>query len=804
VFVRKLLLLLVAASGTTDGYAQASGQAPEAERHAYAIEILRRGEHEAATEILRELYEQNPQYETYLYDYIVALSWSQNDAAALALEPQLDPEKTPLYVVDAVAKSARNAQARGTAVKWYLRAISIEPQNIEFRIGLALTHAEGGEYGEADAVFTALPREQRTTAGVLAAQAYIQRLAGQHVAALHAYEQLLEEYPDDPELLRGKALVLRDLLLPRQALALAETHPGILTPAEVQRLQVDALAIQLRLAADTIYPEELDGILLDETIEEIDTHLRSASESDALLALRFDRIAALAERNESQAAIDAFLDLDLPNTAIPPYVLAAAGKSYLQLEQPQRAAELLELAMAAPPIDIETELSLIYAYLDMDRYEDAATLKDATLAKYPMLLRSPDSTVVKGNEDRIRAEVVAAITESSIDRHEMAQQRLELLLADSPNNSDVRHELANIYRWRGWLDRSLYEYDQVLTMNDSLVYARAGRANTLLEAQNYRAVEATVEALESRPNPDPVVTQLAKRWTVHNRSQLVIAASGGESSGFTFGNRQRTVDAWWYTQPIRYNYRPFVHLHDAFSEFPEGDASRKRTGLGTEYRNGPWTARGELIFDREFSELGLAGDVDWRFSDRWQLSAQLAKNGSDTHLRGYRVAVESDTIAMAATLAMNESLRYSFGNRMTSFSDGNRLQALYANMYRRVLTRPRSLTHVTAEIYTGRNSRQDVNYYAPERDLTTMVGLEHDWRIRRRYDRMLLQRTAFQIGNYNQKGFGSGTLWRARYAIDLSLSETLNMELGVQRARNLYNGAPEYSTFYLITLQARL
>jgi biofilm PGA synthesis protein PgaA len=560
----------------------------------------------------------------------------------------------------------------------------------------------------------------------------------------------------------------------------------------------------LRLTAETVYPEELDGILLDETIDEIDTHLLSADESAAVLALRFDRIAALTERNEAQAAIDALHALNLPLDELPPYVLAAGGKAYLQIQEPQYAVDLLELAMASPPVDIETELSLIYAYLDMDRYEEAAALKDATLAKYPMLLRSPDSTVVKGNEDRMRAEVVAAITESSIDRHDAAQQRLEALLEDSPNNSDLRHELANIYRWRGWLERSLYEYNQVLTMNDTLVYARAGRANALLDAQEYRAVEDAIVSLQARPNPDPVVSQLAERWTLHNRSQLVISASSGESSGFTFGTDQRTVDAWWFTKPINYNYRAFVHLHDAFSEFPEGDANRQRTGVGTEYRSGPWTARGEVSFDREYSEIGVTGDLNWRYSDRWQIDAQVAQNSTDMPMRGYRVEVESNSVSLAATMTQSESLIYSFGTRYADFTDGNRYQAFYGNMYRRLLTRPRSLTHLTAELFTGSNSRQDVNYYAPERDLSAMVGVEHRLRIRRRYDRSIAQRTSFQAGRYNQDGFGSGTVWRARYGIEMSLSEAVNVEFAVQRSSNLYDGVREQMTFFMASVQARL
>lgn len=802
VFLRSLTILVAALACGTAALGQSS--VGDTDTHRRAVELLRAGDYDTAGAMLRELHERDPENPTWLYDYIVALAWSQQDQAAVDLEPQLDPAQTPVYVIDALAKSARNARAYDTAVQWYERAIALEPENLDFRIGLSLSYAEAGDYNRANAVFAALPREQRNSPPVLVAQAYIQRLGGQLIAALQAYDRLLENNPRDFDALRGKALVLRDLLLPQQALDLAAEHPGILTAAEIERLEVDALAVQLRLTAETVYPAELDGILLDATIEQIDLHLLDAAETAAVMALEYDRIAALTERNEAEKAIAAFDDLDVPLEEIPAYVLAAAGKAYLQLKQPQQAVRLLELAILVPPVDIETELALIYAYLDVDRYRDAAALTDATLIKYPMLLRAADSSVIKGNEDRMRAEIVAAIAASSIDEHETAQARLEGLLADSPNNSDVRHELANVYRWRGWLERSLFEYDQVLTMDDSLVYARVGRANTLLDSQEFEEVAATLASLESLGNPDPIVDQLSDRWSLHNRSELQVYAQSGESSGDTFGSAYHTVDAYWFTRPISYNFRGFVHLHDSYAEFPEGDAQRRRAGVGTEYRDGPWSARGELLFDQEYSNLGVAGDVDWRMNDQWLLSAQVASNSSDTPLRGYRVGVESDTFGVSATLSMNESVVYSFGLNHADFSDGNRYGAVYGNLFRRVMTRPRSLAHLTAEIFTSRNSVENVDYYAPKRDLTVMVGAVHDWRIRRRYDRMLSQRASLQVGEYRQSGYGSGSIWRAAYALELTLSEALFVELGVQRARNRYDGIPEYSTVFLATVQARL
>ena len=123
------------------------------------------------------------------------------------------------------------------------------------------------------------------------------------------------------------------------------------------------------------------------------------------------------------------------------------------------------------------------------------------LESQPLLLSSSDSPVVHGNEDRIRAEILVALADASIDQLVLAQTRLESLLSDAPNNSDLRHELANVYRSRGWLDGALFEYDQVLTMNDKLTYARVGKAHTQIDAQQFAAVDETVKAARRLGKP---------------------------------------------------------------------------------------------------------------------------------------------------------------------------------------------------------------------------------------------------------------------------------------------------------------
>lgn len=783
---------------------QAIASENAAEQHARAIALARAERFDEALPELASLHRANPDNALYLIDYAATLSWAERDREALELAPLIDFEAAPNYVIYAIAKSARNARDYATATALYSRARAVDSGNLDAHIGLALSLAEAGDYSGADAVFAALSAEQRRNQDVLIAQAYIQRLGGHLIAALHAYDRFLEQNPDHQDSLRGKALVLRELLLPTQALELAAAHPGILTRDEIDRLEVDALALQLRLAANTVYPEELDGQLLDQTITAIDEHLDNSTSDEAVLALRYDRIAALAERNMAEAAISSFEALGQPLDEIPAYVLAAGGKAYLQIERPLRALRLLERAVSLPPVDIETTFALIFAYLDLDRYEEAMNAVQQTIAQQPLLLQAPDSPVIRGNEDRIRAEIMAALAEASTDQLIQAQTRLETLLADAPNNADLRHELANVYRSRGWIDGAVFEYDQVLTMDEELVYARVGRAHTQLDAQRFRDVEATIESLTNTDAPDPIVEQLAERWQLHNRSELLIEASQSDSSGTTFGSDQYTVDSYWFTRPLRYNYRAFVHLHSASSEFPEGNGQRRRAGVGSEFRADRWSARGEWSGDRDTHSSSLAGSATWRMSDYWRINGALELDSNQTQLRAHRLGIESDLVGVSAEYTPHESSYYLFGTNTLDYSDGNTHESWFGSLIRRVLTRPRSITSFTADVSISRNDLQDVAYFSPRRDLGMLVGGTHEWRIRRRYDRLLVQRSTLQLGEYRQSGFRSGRLWRIGYAIEYRINNALLIELGAQRSRNFYDGAPEHDTSLVATFNARL
>jgi biofilm PGA synthesis protein PgaA len=776
----------------------------ESARHAQAVAWARAGQYDAALGVLEELRTAHPTNQSLLNDSILVLGWAERDQQVLDLAVSVDASEAPLEIARAIAKAARNRRLFGMAATWYERALAKAPADIDGRIGLALALADGGDSAAAQAALGALDTSAQSTVPVRLAQAYLDERSGDLIAALARYEDVLEVEPTHRGALRGKALVLRSLLLPSQALELAAAHPGILTEAEIARLRVDEIAVELRLAAKTPYPPEMRGELTAQTVTALDEYLAGAQDPGARNALELDRVVALADVNRYAEAVDAFEALPATDSALPPFVALAVSEAYRGVERPADALRVLEPTASANPRDVELAFALIHTYLDLEEYAAAYALTERLTSGAPLLNAEQGSTVVKGNPQRLRAELVAGVADAYGDQLVAAQTRFETLLADAPNNLDLRHELANVYRWRQWLDRSLFEYRQVLTVNADLLSARIGYGYAQIDAHQFPEVDTTVAELTADYGDEPAVQRLAEEWNLHNRSELTVVANSGESSGSTFGTDYYRVDTYWYTSPYAYRWRGLVHLHDAYAEFPEGDSERQRIGFGTEYRAERWTATGEISGGRDSGDLGVRGAVDWRLSDAWTLAGLVDLDSNDVPLRGARIGVEADAAQATALYTRHESLAGAIGTRFQSLSDGNAARYLFANGRQRIVNRPRWKVDVTGEVAASRAQRNDVVYFSPTRDTTVWAGLSHEGRLFRRYDRSLVQTASVAVGRYDQSGYSAGEVWRAEYGLRWQPGKRLAFGAGIERARMRYDGVPEYSTDFFATVRARL
>ena len=132
------------------------------------------------------------------------------------------------------------------------------------------------------------------------------------------------------------------------------------------------------------------------------------------------------------------------------------------------------------------------------------------------------------------------------------------------------------------------------------------------------------------------------------------------------------------------------------------------------------------------------------------------------------------------------------------FSDGNTRNSLFLRGRQRVVTLPTYKLNLDAEVFTSRNSAQNVAYYSPSRDLSVMVTANNIWRTFRRYDIIFTQQLNVAFGVYQQQSFDSGPIGYLQYLADFDVNEALTLRFGVRRSRNIYDGVSEYGTFYTL------
>jgi biofilm PGA synthesis protein PgaA len=362
--MRRIILSILApaivfASGIADG--ASVPDAEQTERHQQAVELARNGDFEKSLTLLADLRTGEPGNLDLLYDETVILNWAGFDERALANAESIDISTAPDYVLESVGKAARNMGRYDDAIRWYGELLRRAPDNLDARLGLAFSHADAGNPEEAYRLLESIPGEDPTQLYLDLAEAYVHERAGRLVEALASYQRVVEYDPENAAALRGMALVLRDLLLPSDALALAKQHPGILDKSEIEQLEADVAAMAIREGAEAQQPVSATGESTGDVLARINSLLADpAIRPEVRRRLEYDRIVALTDRGRTAEAIEAFEALDGDRSAQPVYVLVSASSAYLGERRPAEARRLLEHALQRAPGDLEIRFQLFW------------------------------------------------------------------------------------------------------------------------------------------------------------------------------------------------------------------------------------------------------------------------------------------------------------------------------------------------------------------------------------------------------------------------------------------------------------
>lgn len=761
---------------------------------------------EAAAKRLQRLKEQadrNPGNKAFLYDYMQALEEAGRDAELLALRPRVDLSSAPASVLARLGRAANNQKQFAAAVEIFQAALKQAPERADIIAGLSYALIDAGRPAEAQQLLESKQRLMDKQVPLLEAYAEALRAQREYTRALLVYDRILEIDPVNRNARRNRIFTVAQLGAPHRALELAEQSPGLLSGEELAALRGDRAAITARwgTAADQNSPDRFAST--DAALAE-NGKLLSPATGAVQRRLQFDRVVLLRNRYRMREAVQLHEELARTDGTIPAYVQVAAADAWLYLEEPEKARDLYQAALAQGDKTAAAKYGLFYAYNDAEQHEPAIGQIDRVVAEAPQKIRAYSPRTIADNPDYASAVSTAGAARGYQDRLADAQARLEGFRDQAPWNMEGREKLANLYAARGWPRKAEQDYLWILAAEPRDRAARTGHADTLRELRDWRPAEREALALDQEYPEDKQVQRVARLWRIHEMRELRVEAGTGSSSGSggPLGSREHQIESWLYSAPYKYDWRAFLHQYDASATFPEGDGHRRRLGAGAEYRISDWRATAEVSagYDDD-TDVGLSVEGDWWMNDHWNFEAAAETSTNDIPLQGRPSGVRGKSLRVGATYRVSESRRFAAGAQTIDFNDGNRRDILNASAFQRLITGPVFKLDGVLGLYTSKNSLDNAVYFNPESDFGVDLTLIGEQRLWRRYDRSFLHRLYLTLGTYQQKNFGSGEVAGIRYEHEWNLDDRLTILYGAQRTIHPYDGVREYMNYYNIAVR---
>ncbi|MDZ7668509.1 MAG: poly-beta-1,6 N-acetyl-D-glucosamine export porin PgaA [Gammaproteobacteria bacterium] len=771
------------------------------ERRQAAVLAARRGQLEEARQRLEELYRRNPAHRAVRMDLAVVAAWAGDDARCVELLNDLDAATLPDYVLEAYAKAARNLQRWEQSLALYQRLHQRHPQRPEFPLARTLVLADAGRFDAAAAeqrrVHRTLTDDSPWRAESYFACGYIAARSQHLTAALDCYSRALDVQSDHGPARRGYVLTAAALGAARQALQAAAADPGLFTAAQRQRLELDAAAMHVRWAAlpDAQQSRRHAAAALEAQAELLAQENLQDTTTPLGQTLRFDRIAALVADRRMREAVAEFETLQAqvaPLDQFPAYVLQAAARAYLYLRQPAQSAEAYRAALRQRPDNLDLQLGLFYALSDQNEHDAARDLAADMLAAQPAWeSRQPGRW--QANPGYARAREAAAMEIAYREHYSAALADFAQMLELAPANTSLRLSRASIRRWRGHYEAAHDDVARVRAQDPENLRARVLAGELALDRRRYAQADALLQDVVRQAADASATRELARRWTTHNRPEVTVQAQAGRSDGGAFSSRDWRLDGYYYSAPLAYRYRAFVHDTFSYGRFDEGSGRDHRLGAGLEYRLPAWILRGEIHQGLEDNDSpGLTARAEWYPDDHLSIAAGAGLNSRDMPLRGTRIGVQGDDLELAASYRWHENREASVSMGVLDMDDGNLRRRLQADFRIRVMNLPEHKLFANLRAYTSRNSETGRIYYNPESDRELSVGLTHEWRIFRHYDRGLTARLGVEAGSYWQENFGSGSIWTLFAEHQWQLGPRSSVSYGIRGGGRVYDGNREH------------
>lgn len=517
----------------------------------------------------------------------------------------------------------------------------------------------------------------------------------------------------------------------------------------------------------------LDGLLADPAVDQ-SSKLRS----------RYDRIVALRVGERYAEALAAFEALALTPEELPIYVVEAAADSWLALRRPARADALYAVILVREPDRFDTRMARFWALLELERFDLALPWIDALVE---------NTAAGPGAREHIESRRIAAMARAYSNRLDAAEARLQVLLAEHPENVLVRRDLATVQRWRGRPGQAAQTLDAAPGgETDDSAGTRLLRAHLLADRGRLTAADSAFEDVERVAPGNIHVQRDVAGWRERRRWSVAIDAGYGDSTGVErFGARDRTLGVRINAPSVAPGVQPYLLSRYADATFPEGRAEYDRVGLGLGLQHGAHRGALELHRNRTGGNTGLTAAYDLRAGDHLSFGTRFESFSTDVPLRARGQDIEGWKAELGSRWQFDEAAAIRMNISRLELTDGNlRWAALMAYSHELHASAHRQ-TRGSFDLYGSDAQQGGGPYFNPSRDASAYYQVEHDWLTWRRYERSFTQRFIGGGGGYWQKAFGTFAIGGLRYEHKWVFSARWQLRYGIGLSSRVYDGNRE-------------
>lgn len=738
---------------------------------------------------------------SYRNDLLVAAVAAGHPDVALEIGTPLDPLVLPNYVLEALARAARDLHQAQLAMRYY-DVILGKGENIGARVGRNLALIDAGDAAQAQRELSMLNERYPNRTDILEARGLADEALGEVIPALAAAEQALRVDAHYEGALQLRFRLLLAGGAPQLALSL--TPERLLTPAQRGAALHDSLALEYRWARDEpgnakARAEHLDAVIMRMRVGSSDASINA----DSRAGLRRDLVEALAQRGRCAEAVSEYESLQAEGLAIPTYVTAAAIGAYLTQRQPSRAVALfraLPKDYHAPP---GVRVNYFYALIESGQYDAAIAWADRMLVETPKQNDSGSPELRSDNEEYTSALVLTALARGYTDRLEDAEARLGALIAEAPANNEALLALAETDGLRGRPREGAEIAVDILRTNPDSGEALTKLFDDSLQMSDLSAARDALNRLvDAEPADDASLLRAERDWSNQTGAFINIEGQIGRSYGGRAGVIDSTVDEYGYSPVWGSAYRLFVHLNQGEGTPVQGDTYRHAVGAGLEYHTEEWRASAELL-DIDGSGPAPQLSVEATPDDYWRIGASYALRTLDIPIAAVVVGVHADRAGLSLDYRSSESREIGAQADHEQFSDGNSRDEALVFWRERWIAGPIYKLDSRVDLDTSSNTLSDTNYFNPKRDLTGTVTLQNQWLQYRRYDRALSHELDLGFGEYSEQGYSAGPVASFRYQLVYDANDRLSLRAGFGRTIRPYDGARERLDILIFSVLGR-